>query len=303
MSICFPWIIKESRLFGATSLPHGFTLPDLPAFASLTYLQSTQPLPWDLVCLPNLTTLSFRLDSEVDYPDHLDMTRTYPAPQAPTSNLKHLTVEVTTDIILRADWDEEALARYEFFQNIFLPNLPALTSMRLRLRPSSKYFHPDVKPELHSFDRVAKWIRSTSLEALVVECVNPWEEEKPCFIDMAKSLAHLPRLRLLVAPQMFLHSALYSCELPASIESLDIIEPFDGLEYFAEHMRASRALHPRLRMVVLWCDSKVQQKNLSDDLDGYWRQLVDAGVNVHWKQFKDFDWESLKASSVEHVPS
>ncbi|KAF2823136.1 hypothetical protein CC86DRAFT_76522 [Ophiobolus disseminans] len=113
LGFCYSWMVQVEILFGGTPLPTGTGLAVLPALSSLEVLECTKLVSWDLVCLPNLRSLSTAIDTEMSFSGMSDMKGLQPHVAARPLALDSLTVDIETAVLV-ANINPELQERYIF---------------------------------------------------------------------------------------------------------------------------------------------------------------------------------------------
>jgi hypothetical protein len=289
----YPWVPQTKDLFGFDSLPLGFNFSFVPAFSCLKAIRCSEPVSWDFICLPELKTLYFALDNVIICADHVDKVRLLPAPYARPAVLTSVVIEVAISMLL-SNPNKCALRRYEYLEQELLPNLPALIYFELRIGAVHGLDAGEDRAVSFSLHHIGTRVRSKTLETLLIDLTNidifrvPSERISPSF-----SPEHLPKLRRLIAPEMFCFPVDYDlyCALPTSIESIEVVDFSNDLDDYGIHLLESQALYLNLKKMV-GC-------YLEEDYNTYQtplrvkQHLKRRGVEAHWWLGDHYDWQEL----------
>ncbi|KAF2790741.1 hypothetical protein K505DRAFT_419623 [Melanomma pulvis-pyrius CBS 109.77] len=251
----------STRAFFGTE-PKNFDISHIPGLASLKCIYFHSELPGQIVNSSNLRTAEFRLQR-------------LPRCIAPTLSHTSKSSNITTliihfDVAVLEDQFDLVDAKYEYLKRM-ITSLKTLTYLSIQLYMPPWSNNTRIEP-WGGYDKVLALVENSTLKSLVIDEANiDWSRRRwndlrrgttnydiPC----AAALLHLPNLQRIVAPQAFFFNAFKEdptilcrrCEIPASVTSVEIIDPTSVAGVFAKHLLDCAGSYDGLRKIGLWYD-------------------------------------------------
>ncbi|KAF2114602.1 hypothetical protein BDV96DRAFT_577097 [Lophiotrema nucula] len=251
-----------------------FPMESLSAFSKLKTITTNCLLPWSIITVPTLTNVHFALrdESKREVPEAIKIPTS-----ATLTTLKSVVVDIDIRVLeLRMDLH---MGLYGYFADLLkrIINLESLT-VHLREQPS---FEDVEKFEGGKYANLTNLIHNGHLRVLEITApkMSPTENyysdqyalddlEISPPIDPCTSLANLPNLRYLKAPQDMIFYADSLAEprdlpwnFPASLRELDITDGNLALRGWVHHLATDRTkIAPNLEQLTTEGDSEMDDR-------------------------------------------
>lgn len=288
----------------STHLPESFLFDShigqlvhaLPSFTTLTSLTTDCPLPWELVSLPNLQHLQFRLNK-----------KSTPYNDVPKSSihlrLTSLIIGISDEVLVPLkELHDGARKAFAYITHVML-HMSKLQHLALRITREYPFrSYPDtIRDWTILFSRIPLL---ESLETLEIDAAeirlawmqnNVYEEKTEQLLKLyaapPRTLEQFPNLRLLVVPQSVILDEIelvdgpswMTATLPETLQAIEIIDSTELLTRWASRVLSDRYSLPALSRIVLWSDRKMdllEHIHLVNDVDRVWDEIRNAGVTL-----------------------